>query len=247
MRYLFGIATAISLTGSALAADLPVKAPPPFWSWTGCYAGLNVGLGWSKIGMADGAGNSLDIGNGSGAAGGGQVGCDYQLSKSWVIGVEGEFDATKFEGNALDPVSGIDPIGGKIFSNTKIPWTSTVTGRLGYAIEPITLLYVRGGAAFTRDELNEFSNVNPNFAPLGNLRDSRTGWTIGGGIEHKFAYVTAFAEYNYLQFGTATTTTTILTPFGFAPGIKASETVHEVLFGVNFHLSGLGGPVYTKY
>ncbi|MGP0092978.1 MAG: outer membrane protein [Xanthobacteraceae bacterium] len=241
MRYLFGIATAISLTGSAMAADLAVKAPPPFWSWTGCYAGLNIGLGWSKIGMADGRGDSLDIANGAGAAGGGQVGCDYQLSKSWVIGIEGEFDATKFEGNALDPSQ-------QIFSNTKIPWTSTVTGRLGYAIEPITLLYVRGGAAFTRDELNEFSNVGPNLALLGSFKDSRTGWTVGGGIEHKFwGPVTAFAEYNYLQFGTATTTTTALTPFGFAPGIKASETVHEVLFGVNFHLSAPGGPVYTKY
>lgn len=241
MRYLFGIATGISLTGSALAADLPVysKAPAPFWSWTGCYVGLNVGLGWSKIGMADGAGNSLDIANGAGAAGGGQVGCDYQLSKSWVIGVEAEFDATKFEGNAIDPTN-------QIFSNTKIPWTSTVTGRLGYAIEPITLLYVRGGAAFTRDELNEFYNVAP-MVSLGNIRDSRTGWTVGGGIEHKFAYVTAFAEYNYLQFGTETTTTTILTPYMFAPGIKASETVHEVLFGVNFRFGGLGGPISTNY
>ena len=179
MRYLIGMAAAISLTGSALAADLPVysKAPAPLWSWTGCYAGLNVGIGWSKVGMADGAGNSLDIGNGNGAMGGGQVGCDYQISKSWVIGVEGEFDAAKLEGNALDPT-------GTIFTNTKLPWTSTVTGRLGYVIEPITLLSFRGGAAFSHDQLKVFANGAP-LVLLTTLTDSRTGWTIGAGIEHK--------------------------------------------------------------
>jgi outer membrane immunogenic protein len=241
MRYLFGMAAAISLTGSALAADLPVKAPAPLWSWTGCYVGLNVGSGWSKVGLADGAGNSLDIANGQGVIGGGQVGCDYQISKSWVIGVEAEFDATKLEGNALDPAFGIG--GGSIFTNSKIPWTSTVTGRLGYAIEPITLLYFRGGAAFARDQLKEFANGAP-LVLLTTLTDSRTGWTIGGGIEHKFwGPITAFVEYDYLQFGTHTLPTTALTP-PFAPNVKASDTVHEVLFGVNLRF---GGPVYSKY
>ena len=38
--------------GSAIAADLAVKAPPPppapIWSWTGWYVGLNVGGIWSN-------------------------------------------------------------------------------------------------------------------------------------------------------------------------------------------------------
>ena len=37
--------------GSALAADMPVKAPqppPPIYSWTGCYGGGFVGYGWGK-------------------------------------------------------------------------------------------------------------------------------------------------------------------------------------------------------
>jgi outer membrane immunogenic protein len=39
------------ISGAALAADMPVKAPmfaPPF-SWSGCYIGGNVGGAWADI------------------------------------------------------------------------------------------------------------------------------------------------------------------------------------------------------
>ena len=39
------VATAVLTTG-ALAADLPARvayAPPPAFSWNGCYVGVNVG------------------------------------------------------------------------------------------------------------------------------------------------------------------------------------------------------------
>src|SRR5262245_42137084 len=44
---------ALNAGGSALAADLRVKArplppPPPVYSWTGCYIGVNGGYGIAK-------------------------------------------------------------------------------------------------------------------------------------------------------------------------------------------------------
>jgi opacity protein-like surface antigen len=38
------------MMGPALAADIPVKGPiyAPAWSWTGFYAGLQAGYGWSN-------------------------------------------------------------------------------------------------------------------------------------------------------------------------------------------------------
>ena len=43
---------ALNAGGSALAADMPVKArpapPPAVYSWTGCYGGGFVGYGWGN-------------------------------------------------------------------------------------------------------------------------------------------------------------------------------------------------------
>ena len=101
----------IALTQVASATDLPRKAPvapllPPVISWTGFYAGLNVGYGWGDA-DPDVAGtgtsisfpaiipitNSLAFGgahsqNLNGVIGGGQVGYNYQFSPKWVLGVE---------------------------------------------------------------------------------------------------------------------------------------------------------------
>jgi opacity protein-like surface antigen len=63
--FLVGIAAAGLLSGSALASDLPVKAPvytapiaPPPYNWSGLYVGANFGGGWSN-GSLNIPGNNL--------------------------------------------------------------------------------------------------------------------------------------------------------------------------------------------
>jgi outer membrane immunogenic protein len=91
------LAAAIGLAATqASAADLPRKAPayvppaPPPMTWTGCYIGANVGgiFGHAK---ADFGFGELSTNN-SGFAGGGQIGCDYQFTGGWVIGIRNMFD-----------------------------------------------------------------------------------------------------------------------------------------------------------
>ena len=46
----------------------------------------------------------------AGVIGGGQVGCDYQVSPNWVIGVQGNFDAATLRGSALDTFDALFPL-----------------------------------------------------------------------------------------------------------------------------------------
>ena len=80
-----------ALSTAALAADLPVRAPAAYapapitrQTWTGCYIGGNIGGAFGDASISGVAGSISS--NGSGFAGGGQIGCDYEFSGGWVIG-----------------------------------------------------------------------------------------------------------------------------------------------------------------
>ena len=69
-QFFLASAGAIALAGSAFAADLPSRAPPPVYlppvpifTWTGIYVGGQVGYGWgtgtNQFSGFDGAGGYL--------------------------------------------------------------------------------------------------------------------------------------------------------------------------------------------
>ena len=66
----------------------------------------------------------------------------------------------------------------------------------------------------------------------GQTSNSRTGWTIGGGVEWMFApHWSAFLEGNYMDFGSTSGNVTVA---GVVPvTVKATES--NVLVGVNYH------------
>src|SRR5262245_23444909 len=91
---------AIGVAAPAIAADMPIKAGPvalPL-SWSGCYIGGNAGGGSTRKHYRDPlepVAVLADLGShtGTGAVGGGQVGCDVQFG-GWVFGVRGMVDGT---------------------------------------------------------------------------------------------------------------------------------------------------------
>jgi outer membrane immunogenic protein len=88
---------------------------------------------------------------------------------------------------------------GKGFS-ARIPWFATATGRVGYAIQPSWLVFVKGGAAFIRDK-HEF--IEPPATVHATADVTRTGWTIGGGVDWMVAPNWSVSiEYGYMNFGT---------------------------------------------
>ena len=239
------LAAAIGLAASqASAADLPRKAPayippaPPPMTWTGCYIGGNIGgaFGDLKATTPEFPGAEIST-NGSGFAGGGQIGCDYQFAGGWVLGIRNMYDWTdnKRSGSFVDPVSGFP-----VVANFNNQWFDTLTARLGYAVAPAWLLYFQGGAAWGHTS----TNITFNGLQIGQTSKTRTGWTIGGGVEWMFApHWSAFLEGNWMDLGSRDG---ILDPASGCTfctfNVKATEAT--VLVGVNYRFGGWGKAPY---
>ena len=225
-------AAAVALAASqASAADLPRKAPayvpppPPPVTWTGCYIGGNIGGAFGDASVTINAGEVSS--NGSGFAGGGQIGCDYQFSGGWVIGLRNMIDWTS---NSRSRTIAFGPLAGGVV-DFKNQWFDTLTGRIGYSWQPAWLLYFQGGAAWGHTTTNiSFGGVQ-----FGQGSNTRTGWTIGGGIEWMFApHWSAFLEGNWMDFGgnNGVIVTPVACPAGCAFSTNATEAT--VLVGVNY-------------
>jgi outer membrane immunogenic protein len=176
-KLLLGYVACIALlaAGTALAADMPVrapvyKAPPPVavYSWSGFYVGGNVGYSWGRANTDVGlpaevfdagtlaAFTASDVVRPKGVVGGVQIGWNVQ-AVNWVYGVEADWQASaeKASLSRSDPFS---LAAGPIVSDTgatatqyeaKISWFGTLRGRLGYAADGL-LFYGTGGLAYGR-------------------------------------------------------------------------------------------------
>jgi outer membrane immunogenic protein len=209
---------ALMVGGGAQAADLALKAPAmavPAYSWTGCYVGAHLGLGWGRQDMTETGTNTISNGSftapstltetgssgldSSGGLFGGQIGCNYQFASNWVVGLQGSAAYSNINGNADDP------LGDAYSISMKTPWLASVTGRLGVtAWDNRALFYVTGGAAWDGNRW-DLHNAFGSFSPA-TFSETRTGWVAGGGIEWALNPVwSVFAEYDYYQFDNGTT------------------------------------------
>jgi outer membrane immunogenic protein len=234
-----GIAAAawLAVPIAAQGADLrrvPVyKTPTPIAVWTGCYAGLNIGAGWAQGTVTDPiAGLGLGTVSPAGVVGGGQAGCDYQVGQ-FVFGVQAMADAADIRGSRAQP---FNPA---IQNNLNVPWFETLTARFGFAVMPTTLVYVKGGGAWVRDNLWTTAGG----ITTGNGIITPTGWTFGGGVEFMFFNSwSVFAEYNYMGFGT--NQVSLITPANGAFPLNLNHNVQTFLVGLNYRFGGPFSPNY---
>jgi outer membrane immunogenic protein len=147
--WLVGVtATAIAVIGPANGPAYAVPPPIPY-SWTGCYIGGNVGLGWGSKEFQHPP--SININDGIfGGFGGGQVGCDYQVAPHLVIGALGHFDAADISGSATE--------GSTQYSAT-VQSLFGAGGRVGY-VNGGLLVYVDGGAAWAGDKYSVMTTLS---------------------------------------------------------------------------------------
>ncbi|MDR3472730.1 MAG: porin family protein [Devosia sp.] len=177
-------ATAMAaLTSGAMAADLyvPPATPamaPATTSWDGPYIGATVGYSW---GTADATASSFGSSSISGFELGGQLGYNFHLADSIVLGIQGDLNWSN---------ESVDPLGSSTAKFTT-NWDGAVVGRLGVDMGEF-LPYVEAGVAFAG------ANWDPDSA-------THTGWTVGAGVEFMLAdNLSANVEARYADYGSAT-------------------------------------------
>ena len=139
------LAAVTALGGSALAADMPVKAPPPaaIANWTGIYlnAGFGFGIWTANTTTLDTLGCIAcvnEIQGGKGWLGVVGIGYDHQLTSRIVGGVFVDFNLSNLKGTIQDQFSFT---AGEI----KQTWSWAIGGRVGWLFAPQILTYLNAG------------------------------------------------------------------------------------------------------
>lgn len=223
-RSVITLISTLVLGTSALAADMPLRGytpvylpPPPVFTWSGVYFGLNAGglFANNKMTMnGQGPITSAAIAAGivpgaaklnkSGFAGGAQAGYNWQAG-SFVAGVEADInyvDAKKTTVSSYPVVPGV-PLFGSIdtMSSARSTWLATARLRAGFAVDRL-LIFGTGGLAF--GAAKNAVSMSWLGIPLYAGRESqvRTGWTVGGGLEYALTNnLTVKGEYLYYNLG----------------------------------------------
>ena len=276
-RFLLSSFAFVGLVGTAVAADLPVKAPPivaPVFNWTGCYVGGYVGGAWTnhqgnndvivtdtgRVGttspyntpLGHQWGYELD----SSVIGGGTAGCNWQPAGwSVVFGLEGEGGYLNLEGTGADPLSPqLDTV-----SSTKIgDWYGMITGRLGFAFDRL-LLYGKGGVAFVDVQTSVVDACNigqcgTGLINAGNATDSRAHWTGGAGVEWAFDMNWSVkAEYMFIDLNNTDSNYRACGIAAAGPAAGATFCWDHDLGGIHTAKIGInyrfggGAPVVARY
>ena len=242
--------------GGAMAADLPMRSPPPaayvapipVFTWTGFYVGANAGVAFGNHGGAlqpnfatsETFGGSKDS---TGFVGGGQIGYNWQ-NGFLVYGIEADADYIGLgNSGSFSQTSSVFTRNGTFTASRDSGdgFLGTVRGRLGYAILPRMLVYATGGLAYGQFGSNftsaSFANgagvVTNNFA-ASSSNDIRLGYAVGGGLEYALTErISAKLEYLYADLGRKNYTLTDVNS-GNSFAAHSNGTAQLARVGVNY-------------
>ncbi len=218
LEFLLASASALTLTGPTLAADLPpVAPPPPAFTWTGVYLGGQIGFAWVSGNLNFNGYDSFSetafspsVNNApSGIIGGAHIGYNFQINQ-FVVGLEGAVDGTSLSNGVTGNFAGVYG-GNGLAADAYSRVQGSIRGRAGFAWDR-ALLYATGGVAFggfnTSYTFSGNTSGNPllnggnPFYALNEFSSTRVGWTVGGGIDYAITdNWSIFAEYRYTNFG----------------------------------------------
>ncbi|HEY1735615.1 MAG TPA: outer membrane beta-barrel protein, partial [Methylovirgula sp.] len=189
--------------------------PPPIFTWTGFYLGINGGLNFGQF-------NSGGTNYFNNAFGGlyGITGGYNDQSGPLVVGAEADLDFGSVNGNNY-PFPGVHASG-------NVTGEGSLRGRVGYALDR-ALLYVTGGytGASMRASLYDLGGV-PNI--YSSQSAYLNGFVVGGGMEYAITNnISLKAEYLFNDYGS--------TPLfsGTRDALTSGLSYSTVRAGINYH------------
>ncbi len=213
---------AIFMSAALAFADAALAGPPEGrgHSWSGCYAGANIGGGWARENVSISGsvvGNQAPVAGalgGNTAIGGFYGGCNWQFAPTWVLGVEGDFSWTQLKDATSAPnlFANGNPVGaGGINWSRNTDRLGSVRGRLGYAVSPGVLLFGTGGVAW---EHSAYSGLNTGSVASRSTAFDQTlgGYVIGGGLDWTPNRDRWIVRLEYLHYEFKGTSSTVFFP-----------------------------------
>ena len=188
-----------------MSADLPgIKGPPvpvPIaeFSWTGPYAGGQIGYAAGHdVTKEYFTAGRIFIGlqnyfTPKGFLAGLHAGYNYQYG-ALVVGLEADAEVTDVRGGFVDPPAAPFNPGG--YGNTRVNYQASLRARLGLALGR-TMIYTTGGPSVAQIETTykNWGLVSETF------KKTVAGLTAGGGVEHAVTdYLTLRAEYRFTAY-----------------------------------------------
>ncbi len=278
------IVTAVAVLGATgvQAADIPArpytKAPvvKPATNWTGFYAGLNAGYGFNDPTVSFTGGDpliqsflafgcpgcatpippaSFNIGGGTF---GGQLGYNWQIAPTWLVGFETDFNSFRASNTVSSYFTLGIVTGPNMLASQSIEWFGTARARLGWLPSNNLLVYGAGGFAYGQMNESVAMNVNgigaiavgPGYSYscpgqgancfIGSQSRIATGYTVGGGLEYALSRnVSIKAEYLYVNLGsTSARAVAVVTVGGLPPASFVANYsdyhFNVVRFGANY-------------
>jgi outer membrane immunogenic protein len=249
-------------SGSAMAADMPLKAPmikappPPVYNWTGFYLDAGGGYGmWTadtETLVATGALAGTcrlcvdQIQGGRGWFGTVSAGWDYQWSDRIVIGILADYDFSDIRGTIQDQ----DPF---FVGTVTQKWAWAAGGRIGWLITPQVLTYVNGGYTQARfsgaNMVSSLTNVAAGFATPA---FTPSGYFIGSGVEISLSSwlpgLYSRSEYRYAQYrSTDLPDANLVTPLFPDNTIRVHPQVQTVRSELVYKFNWASPSVVAKY
>ena len=236
MRSLRGVVAGLALMGAAVVgASAPASAQ---YNWSGLYGGAHVGYAWSDVDwnhlstvphLNPNPNTNKDTFDLSSWIGGGQVGLQHQFG-TWVVGVEGTLTGGDLRDHYTRPGT-FSP--NEISQNVR--WLTTVTARLGYAMNT-TLLYVKAGYAGA--DLQSSLTESPFFTHSVGNSSWHNGWTVGAGVEYALQpNVIVGLAYDYIDLQSKTFSRLDSGNFAFTTINVDPNPIHAVTARISYKLN----------